>query len=201
MSKIETGRFSDLLRRYLGMSGTSDIAQELAPEISPVFVLEDSRPEWEFLKGQKLMAVYVPQPGGGAVSTAVRIRNPPSSGVVGIITNIVVAPSALSEIRYKLGNDAGNLGTTYQSVSRDTRYPRVAFPGNSALITSGGTGNNGDQFYGTAVPTNEPHIYGGGTIVLTPGFQLQIETVVNNLTLLVAFAWLEKKLDPLEQER
>ena len=52
MSKIETGRFSDLLRRSLGMKGQELVSAELAPELSPTWQVESAlNQEWDWAKG------------------------------------------------------------------------------------------------------------------------------------------------------
>lgn len=200
MSKIERGQFSSLLRRYLGMAGQTQVADELAPEISAVLALESERPEWEFLKGAKLMAACGTVAASAGLESACRLRNPAASGVIGIIDHISFSTGGLAAtIRVTIGNDAGNLTTTVQSNSRDTRYPRAAFPGNSALICSTDYGANGDTVFHSSLATNSSPPFLRTPFVITPGFQMQVTSLTLNVGLLVNFHWLERTLDQLER--
>lgn len=206
MPNIERGQFSSFLRRYLGMTGTSDVVAELAPEISPSLTLESERPEWEFLKGAKLMSGWATIPALAANSSYIKLRNPAapdvggSRGVVAIFTRIVISCSLLAEIRVTTNVDTGaNLATTFKTVPRDRRLPNVAFPGNSALFLSGDYATLGDTWYGFSAIANTPHVV-EEPFVLTPGFDIGVVSITQNTTLIVAFEWLEKRLDPLEQQ-
>lgn len=202
---IQRGQFSQLLRRYLGMAGAQDVISELAPEINAGFTLESERPEWEFLKGAKLMSAFATIPAQAASSSYIKLRNPSapdvggSRGAIAIFSHIVISCSQLAELRITTNVDTGsNLATTFKTVPRDRRFPNVAFPGNSSLICSGDYATLGDAMYAFSALANSPHVC-EVPFVITPGFDIAVESITQNTTLIVAFEWLEKRLDPLEQ--
>jgi len=201
VSKIEVGRFSSLLRRVLNMKGVSDVSSELSPEISPVLTLESERPEWEFLKGQKLMSVVFAGRSVAGQNSAIRLRNPVDSGVVavfpagGIIVGITLNTSVILLERNTI---QAALAEVIPSVARDTRYPQLAA---SALLAS--QGNNiaaSGEAYWSIFLDDKAQTTVDVPFVLTPGFQLQLSSTSNALVLRGAFGWLERRLDQMERD-
>ncbi len=96
MSKIETGKYSDLLRRALGMKGVSDVASELSPEVSPTWEIERDALEWGFLKKVRHIAVGATVVPGAAAIALMRLRNPPGSGALVVVDYSEMNPSAAS---------------------------------------------------------------------------------------------------------
>lgn len=89
MTEIGVGRYGDMLRRFLGMRGTDlTPGRDLLPDLNAAFVLENDRPEWAFLKGERR---YV---GSHSVTSAVAqfaeflVLNPIDSGVISVVTAI-----------------------------------------------------------------------------------------------------------------
>lgn len=202
MSKIERGQFSDFLRRYLGMAGVSDVAGELAPEISPVFVLEAERPEWEWLKGAKLMAHATQVPALAGNLAAVRYRNPANSGVVAVFTHLVAGNLELTGptatlISVTQGAQAADLATVSGTVPRDTRQTTMA----SAIVASFGYAAIGGLRFDLAVIESNTswQFFRRSPFVLTPGNALNLALSTNNFELDVSAAWLEKRFDELER--
>lgn len=197
MAKIETPRFSSFLRRFFGMTGESQVADELAPEISAVLTLESARPEWEFLKGAKLMSCTATQVGDAGNPARIRIRNPALSGVVAIFDLIAVESSPTTIVLLERNTDNGSLATIFPTVSRDTRYPQLNA---SALVHSGGLGgSSGDSFFSGTPPAGNMLVIPVGPIVLTPGHQVQLSAVSNNIPIRASWQWLERPLDALER--
>jgi len=196
VSQIQTGRYADLLRRYLGMKGVTEVAGELSPEISPVFILESDLPEWNFLKGTKLMSGVWTRGPVAAQNSAVRLRNPAGTGVVAIINEIQGESNNASVIIVARDTDQGNLATILPSVSRDTRTPATD---SSALIQS--TGNNvatlGESFLTFQILATTT-FRGTPSLVLTPGFQMQLTCLTVNSDIRGFFQWRERRLDVLE---
>lgn len=195
MSKIETGRFSDLLRRTLGMKGVSDVASELSPEIAPALILESERPEWAFLKNEKLMGATYVQGNAAGLGSACRLRNPAGSGVMAVFSAIAVGTDAVGTNLIERNTDQGNLATVLPTVSRDTRFAAL---NTSALIqSSDNVGASGESFASFFTETRVAHFY-LEAIVLLPGFQLQISGLSLNVSIRGYWVWLEKRLDILE---
>ncbi len=197
VAKIETGRYSELLRRILGMKGQEFVASELSPEISPAFILEAELPEWQFLRNQKLMGVVYALPAVAAQNSVVHLVNPAGSGVLATVVRSIY--SAVGDTSYVLGRGAqtANLGTVLPSVARDTRFPIVNA---SALIAS--QGNNvvgaGEAFHSTGVLSLTPDEF-TDPVVLTPAHQFEVSSISTNVAIRGAIQWLERRMDVLEQ--
>lgn len=103
MTEIGVGRYGDMLRRLLGMRGTSlTPGRDLLPDLNAAFVLENDRPEWAFLKGERR---YIG--GTGIFAAALEfaefiVINPIDSGVISVVTELLVvnrSSAARVEIR------------------------------------------------------------------------------------------------------
>lgn len=197
MSQIQTGRYSDMLRRFLGMKGVTAVAGELSPEISPVFILEDARPEWLFLKGEKLVSsVYAFTPGAGLLA-GYRLVNPALSGVMATIDYIdVVLTTDENTMLVERNTEQGNLATVLPTVARDTRLPILNA---SALIASQGDAVlSGQSFLATNLNAADPWQI-PVSFVLTPGHQIQITCLGPNVSIRGSVQWRERRIDVLEQ--
>jgi len=203
VSKIEVGRFSDLFRRFLQQKGQQEIAGELSPEISVVFVAESDRPDWLFLKNERLCAVTMEQSSGVAAGPTLRLRNPLGSGVIATISAVhYTALTNEVEIRDTISNN--DLGGGIIAIAvRDTRNLQSLGINKSALTASFNTtvAPVGDRiFVGVA------HIDAEGgefrePIVLTPGRAVDVGvTDVAAATLRAGFYWTERQLPAIEAE-
>jgi len=109
VSKIEIGRLSDQLRRMLGMAGVEQIAAELSPEISPTIELEGRSAQWDFLKGVRGCGGAAEIPRVALGSTRYRLRNPPGSGVMGLVSFFEMVPAADAQLIASVGDAVTNL--------------------------------------------------------------------------------------------
>jgi len=202
VSKIETGRYGDLLRRFLNAKGTEDIAGDLAPEISPVFVLENNRPDWHYLKNERLAAFFTAQVSGASAGPTVRLRNPTGSGVIATFSTLDWSFSANDHILIAMNLlDANLAGGVLPSTNRDGRQLMAVGQSNSALIVSFvlNAAPVGDVFFGNATAANEGAKY-QEPIVLSPGRSIDIGTTdVGVVTLRVSAAWVERALPAVER--
>ena len=200
MALIQTGRYGDLLRRVLSMSGVTVVASELAPEISPVFILEAERPEWEFLKGAKLATSQISVGGVAAQTTSARIRNPPNSGILAIfqLFQFSVENNATVLIAQRLTNN--DLANVVATVLRDTRWPLVL---NASALIASQTDNAGafagNFFYNEFALARTNHLL-TVPFVLSPGFAIDIFIETVNVSCRGCFHWLERRQQPLEVE-
>jgi len=197
VSKIETGRYSDLLRRYLGMKGVSAVSSELSPEIAPTFVLESERPEWEFLKNEKLMAGVFTVASVALENSVYRLRNPAGSGVVAVVTQFTMGWTDSTAVGIvERDDDNGNLATVLPTVSRDTRLPVLNA---SSLI--GSTGNNvtlsGESWWTNREEGNVSRVQ-HVDFVLTEGNELDFASVTVDRSIRGFVHWRERRLDVLE---
>ena len=121
MSRIQSGRWSELLRRATGQAGIEVVASELSPEISPTWQLEGNTVEWDYLKSTKrlLCAVSIESGGYGAW----RLRNPEGSGVVAVIENIdITVYSSNLLFNLQLEEGTSDLAVTGFPIVSDTRW-------------------------------------------------------------------------------
>lgn len=201
MAKIEVGRFSQLLRRYLSMAGVVEVAQELAPEISPVFILESEKPSWEFLKGQKLIAASFTVSSVALLPSTARIRNPANSGMLMEVDGVVISRSgvgATSAWQIFLNTQLVDLLTVFPlvPVSRDTRFP--------ALVKQSGTIMSGDNVVGVGSSVATGFLVDSTTVfiplkaVITPGNSIDITAEAAEENLRGALWWTERRLAPDE---
>lgn len=208
--RIQRGQFSSLLRRYLGMTGATEVISELAPELSASFTLEQERAEWEFIKSAKLMSCIVAITGVAAQTTGFKLTNPVNSGVVAVFgppfgpaLDIGIATTAQSSsvLSFFTQGIAGALATSVAPIPRDTRIGPIA-AGTSAILGSqtnnlGGT-NLGFNWGNLLMITSQPYKF-DFSFVLTPGNELSIASTSPQTQFSGMFHWLEKRLDDLEK--
>lgn len=200
MSKIEIGKWSNLLRRMLAMSGVVDVAGELAPEISPTFVLESERPEWEFLKGAKLMSSQISVTKVVGQQSTGRLRNPVGSQILAVITKInwAILTGAANTAGVVLINRVqtiADLANIVASVCRDTRYPALNTSG--LIVSQDNVGSAGDFFYNATSLDNTTHLM-DLPFVLTPGFAIDVNAETAEVELRANIHWIERRLGELE---
>jgi len=196
VSQIQTGRYGDLLRRFLGMKGVTEVAGELSPEISAVFILENDRPEWLFLKGEKLCSASFFIALNAGLPSAARLRNPAGSGVMAVIQRLEVSTQAGATLIEERNTDQGNLAAVLPTVTRDTRLPVLNA---SACIQSvANVGSSGEAFFSQRNLPDVP-LVNASPFILLPGFQIQVSSTTNNIQLRGDWQWRERRLDVLEQ--
>lgn len=199
MSKIEIGRFAERLRRSLGMAGVVEVAQELAPEISPVIVVEDNSADQQFLQGVRLCCTGAVQPAVVGVNTLFRFRNPVGSGVLAVFNQVMMSPTVTSTLLCGYGVAQVDLPTAAATGLRDRRWERGT-PSSTTII--GSRANNVAIAFSTAifavrVSANFPIIY-NEPLILLPGETLEMGTTGLNLEIHLGNTWTERALPLLE---
>jgi len=201
VSKIEIGRFSELLRRMLGQKGQEEVAGELSPEISPTIQIEGPSAEWDFLKGVRRCGNGTRLAAAAGFSTRFRIRNPSNSGVLGVV-DLIATFSQTDGVRLT----AGILPTTVdlplpsESASMDRRW-EVTGANQTALIMSADntvvTPPGGQIFMRARTITNREVIY-NQQIVLPPGVAVEWGIIDFNVGVSTYLAWRERGIPLLE---
>lgn len=198
MAKIEKGDYANLLRRFLQMRGETFVGDELAPEISPVFVLEDPLPEWEFLKNNRLMANTVQVPPNVAQPASVRWRNPVGSGCLAVFSVVKASsPTNVSNWFLTFGAQTADLPNVTNSLPRDGRQ----IPPSAGVIIvswSNGAGPGGSALDAENTASNFAARFTSLPVIVPPGFALNATSSLTNLTADFAATWIEKRLDDLE---
>lgn len=191
--KVNVAAYDQLLGRLLSIGvPEGGIAEELSPEISPVFVLENDRPEWCYLKGERCCAGYSAAAGGAASTGSARFANPVNSGVIAILESIRAYGSAATQfaIYWNPGvfADLANLDNTRQVVdSRSSQKPACRISN-----TTGGGAGVAIEFMGSAAGYSFIDA-SCCPLILHPGNAVDIANADNNLTLKISFRWRERE--------
>ena len=201
MSKIEIGRYSELLRRALGMKGVTEVAGELSPEVAPTWQVESDTPEWQFLKGVRLVSSALSLVAVAAQEARFHLVNPANSGVIATVTPILL--SADGSVRYvvrMVGTALATLTTVGTSVPRDNRWALPA-GGASPLILSGeaaaGGINSGFLMDIGIILGNTQYVF-PMPVVLNPGSSIQWGSLTSNTGVQASVHWHERQRPVLE---
>lgn len=203
MSKIQIAAFNQLATRLMSMKQEpGGVVSELAAELSAVLVLENDRPEWCYLKGEKCCAGNCNIPAVAAHVGIARFRNPLNSGTLMMISSIQLSPGTAATAtigELLMGANAGGVdfGTGVGTkLARDTRLitdapAAVLSWDNTGLATIGtlielGSTNNGMYPF-----INVP-------LIVIPGMSVDVELGVVNVQAFVNFTWLEREWRPYE---
>lgn len=202
MSKIEVGRYSELLRRQFGMKGQEQVSGELSPEISPTIELEGPSAEWDFLKGVRGAAVGLDLAGVVANISVARLRNPVDSGVIATIRAFNWGLVTNGEILAARGTEVVDLGlSTVGTTVLDQRWQTGTSPQSATLICSvtnlDAVGVVGRVFFRSPILSRVVFPY-PLEIVLVPGTNLDWSPSAVNVRLFANAFWNERHLPALE---
>lgn len=120
-NEILEGSLNQILTRRLAMQGAAP-SPALMPEVSPTLVLENDRPEWQYLANGKLMmanafvAAAVGNPG------QVLLKNPAGSGALVVIERFDAQSVSATEV-YRVAGATASFVTRALGYPRDFRYP------------------------------------------------------------------------------
>ena len=206
MSKIEIGRWSEQLRRMLGMAGTDIVSAELSPEISPTIELEGQSPEWDFLKGKRnCFGASNLAAGGVTFISKYRLRNPANSGVIAVVKRIEMASTAgapgAQSFRIAVNAQTVNFDTAVIPLVPDTRWGALSLQATTLLLTTaiiqttsvaGNRLANSITLHGTRWLMDEP-------FVLVPGTNVDFGSASDNLPMAGWVAWTERGFPVLER--
>lgn len=203
MSSIEIGRFSDLLRRSLGMKGQTSVAADLSPEVSPTIELESAgSQEWDFLKQLRQLGMAQSIAANVGAGAQLMMRNPAGSGVIAVISEIRIIPSGAATLALTFDRVLVDLVSTALTVARDSRWlPSVIGQQATMVVTfanatgavpvGNGTLYVGDQAAGTTFQwTNQ--------IVMGPGSRVIFGSTSANVEVRVSASWRERQILPME---
>ena len=200
MAKIETGRFSDRLRRSLGMKGVVDVAGELSPEVSPVIVLEDNSLEWQFLQQVKACCSATLEPANAGFESVVQWLNPAGSGIIAVFSHVGVSVGPVININFGYALVAAALPTAGATAVRDHRWSTAADP-TSVRVSRDNTGTVialASSIFITRSPANRPFSW-EQPVVLLPGEALQLGSGGSlALDIRATAVWTERALPALE---
>jgi len=201
VSKIETGRYSELLRKQLGMKGQEVVAGELSPEISPTFQLEGPTAEWDFLKQVRLVSAAATEDPVVGQNPRFALINPSASGMIATVSQVRYTSSIASRLLLRfITVQLGLFANLAEAGPRDSRW---GAPGttispitltsetNAATIAGGFLIDDitflANTFYSFNVPT-----------VLAPGSSLFWGATSGNIRGSSSVHWSERRLPALE---
>lgn len=130
MHDHQTTRFTAAVRKLLSLKGE-------APEPSFGVHIEDERPEFSFVKGERLWAQFNSVTSGAAQLCVVGIRNPANSNVLVVVTRALFGLSAAASVRletaYVISASAGasmfSLDTRWGQQATTTQFFAAALAG------------------------------------------------------------------------
>jgi len=178
------------------MKGVSLVSSELSPEISPILVLESERPEWDFLKNEKIIGSNWGVVASAVLNSAFRLRNPVNSGaLVVLIDGACSTDTTGSVLLAERNTDQLSLATALPTVSRDTRLPIL--DASVCIASQANVGPSGQSWWSSLSEANVP-LPIPFPFVLTPGHQVQFTAAANNVAFRGYVMWRERRIDVLE---
>jgi len=200
MSKIEIGRFAERLRRSLGMAGQVDVAGDLAPEISPVIVIQDNSAEWQFLQRVRLCQSAVLQSSKAANNPIFRYLNPAGSGVIAAFTYVGLTGDVDNTMIGGYGITQTSFGTAAATGLRDHRWVAGGTVA-TAIVGSRGTGVGVGLTQGLFIfhsIGSELRVY-SEPFILLPGESFEFGSLTDDVEMTASLTWTERMLPALEE--
>ena len=196
-NEILSGRYNRFLQKLLQIKGGPPAAQ-LASEVGAQITLYHGS-ETMYLQGWELF-------GGGydvgpqvGVASAVRLRNPGNSGVVGVVTKAWASSTLASKILLSIGVISADyiVGTTTGWDTRGRPFSTLVLSQNTG-IPAVGFGVNAGNYFPAAGIVQEILIDELEEFPILPGSCFQIATNVQNTELVGGIWWRERALEESE---
>lgn len=173
--------------------------RELLPDLNAAFVLENDRPEWSFLKGERLFAGSASEGSVVAQFGQFRVRNPTDSGMLSVVDYIVgIDQGGAGRFEIRLGATIG--AQAAGSVSpRDIRWGIAAGRIATVLESETAPAVTGTVLFRVPSPAaDEPAVF-PFAMVLGPGDFFVVTNVIANRVTQVSIAGYERALETYEQ--
>ena|SRR5262245_321063 len=199
MARLGTGRYSDLLRRFLSIDGDPDVARDLVPDLNAVLNVHDL-PEFAFLANERLCVGQRTQAAVAAQRGYVGLTVP--ADTLAIIEKIHSSAS-VAEFFQLVVNTGVTLSSAGNSRVRDTRWNVGGVLAQPSCVVAGANAVAGGTVYGDL-----RHNASGGTfvqgvwddpIVLGPGTVLQVINGTDNVAQVTTIVWRERKIELFER--
>jgi hypothetical protein len=214
---IQRSGLNDILRRSLTIKGDLPPSPVVGAEIVPVLTLENDRPEYAFLAGERLCHAHLDNIAVAAQFSKTAFENPQGSGLLAVMEGITgevgTAGNAFFNV-YIAGPDtpmsafigAAAVGPL-TGQARDFRWARTDTLGTAVAPTSCVTWQlvSATDFAGgiftdsnVAAFTYADILKRIGTLVIPPGWKIGIRPGAVNQGSCVSFVWRERPLEPNE---
>jgi len=205
VTKIEIGRYSELLRRVFSMVGQVEVAGEMSPEISPVFELETAlNQEWDFLKAVKQCSTSEAIAANVGAAGQFRLRNPAASGMIATVHQLTMT-AITGGLSWAVNVAPGtvDLANTALTTARDARWPSGATLQASALLATfqnavGAVPTGAGTVARWTSAASRPVTY-SEQIILTPGSLVTFGCLNANLPVQIYASWHERQLLAVER--
>ena len=201
-NEILTGRHNRLFQKLFSMKGGPP-APQLSTEVQPNFDIEDTPIELRFLKGEYIYGVSVAAAVVAAQFSFFQLRNPPTSGVIAIVESIYMFNiSGPQQYVIQFGQPGANDASVSLTRSRDGRQlaksSTIASVGNTTVGTQIGTSIAQLGVNGANVTERFPN-FKEGSLVLTPGDEVRVITLIAATQDFYSFLWRERLLEDSEK--
>lgn len=201
-NEIQSGRLNSILHKLLGITEGAP-APSLAPDLFSTLCLENDRPEWKFLGGERLCAGAIDLAAGGAGTYGTGVLwNPAGSGVLAVCNrsyNWDTGGNKKVGFRITSVDPSATYSTltTYRMLV-DTRWGTASTIKPACVLYK----------LATASPTGNPFLFAGLAavqghydldVVLAPGTGFVMTDTAANATFRAAFHWRERPLSRSEE--
>lgn len=182
------------------MSSVENVASDLSPETSAVLVLENERPEWDFLAGVRRVATGRLQPATALVISNQRFNNPAGSGVLVTVEALMIATTVTGQVSIGTISGAADLANSVNLALLDTRF---AVARQSSLTSSrdnaAAHASNAGIWTNMCIANQPVEIPTRALPILAPGTGFEITTVDINNGLVVGIAARERPIGKYER--
>jgi hypothetical protein len=200
VNEIQVGRVNAILTKLLSMKEGSP-SPVLAPEVLPVVVLENDRPEYVFLGGGKLCAGGLEQAAVALERPFVQLFNPVGSGVLLVVHYAKFESTTTQQIQVGLSRTPATTNPAGAAGPRDLRGVAIGSLGVVGQMRSQTSTLAQPAFYliYDHVHVNFEPGFLPFPIILDPGSGLLISGTTNATNMRASFAWTERALESSEQ--
>lgn len=198
MTELQTSRYDRIMRRVGDLKGPGSKVAEVIAELFPMIDMENLPGELLALGGTGLAWGNATVTAVAAMSGRVQLFNPEGSGTLMTVSQVQAQNSAL--------NDDFTLGVTNTALSalqatrgfRDSRFGFATLP--LGEIRQDVTAVASPNHFRVSIEALFSFKISDENSVacLTPGFGLNVSSIVQNTTIKVAIAWRERAIEPSE---
>lgn len=187
------------LRAIVGVAGSNPLPD--LEDVKGLLVLETDRPEWYKAGGEELYGGVCNVPLAAANTSAAQLNNPLGSGVIVVVSRVIISHGAAGGITVKIGLTSPNLAVNVSGVRSvvDTRGRLPGTQTNGAALmftqnTTVGDPTGGANITQTFLLANTP-LQLEEPIILGPDSSLFVVNGVVNDPLIASWWWRERPIE------
>jgi hypothetical protein len=197
-NEILVGRFARGIQKLFGIKGEAPVAS-LSGEMMLTHQLQNGA-ENRYLEGWERFGFMLNSGALAASRSAVRLRNPPGSNIIGVVEKISFILAASDFPTLTLDSGQADFSTFRQGIRFDPRH-RANSLLNISSTTNAGVISSNQLFQGATNGTNVIDIIvsEGQELTLLPNDALTVWCAAVNLAISVSFWWRERFLEEPER--